>query len=205
MRPWAAAALALLILATPVAAQDPASGDWQHGTTVTAFGGGSNALSDFDIAAGLALGWEVTPRVTIEGRGMWFNGSTGSSAFAAVLGPRFPLRPAHRLNPFVSAGVGMFRASFTSGATEIPEFYRRQMDPDGPQIGTFDDFMYTFGGGLDLFLNNHFALRPEWSLMLVTDGSETRGVQVYGVTLAYHFEDHPPGGSRAPTGRGLRR
>jgi hypothetical protein len=56
---------------------------------------------------------------------------------------------------------------------------------------TFDDFVIAPGGGIDVFLANHVALRPEITLLLVTTRSDIRMVPVYGVHLAYHFESHP--------------
>ena len=186
-----AAIVTLAILAAPASAQNPGSGGWQRGTVLTTFGGAGTASSQTDVAAGVSLGWEVAPRLIIEGRGVWFNANTGSSEFTAILGPRIPLRPARRWNPYVSTGVGMFRSTFDSTATNIPDFYLSRIDPAGPRAGTFDDFLYTVGGGLDIFVNDHFALRPEWSVLFVTSGSDTRAVHLYGVTIAYHFEHHP--------------
>jgi hypothetical protein len=186
-------ALALLGFTSDTAAQQPAARDmdWQHGTTLTVFGGGATASSESAPAAGLSIGWEASHHLTIEGRGVWFDTSRGSSAFTALLGARAPLMPARRFNPYVSGSVGMFRATFTSGAENVPDFYLKQMEPGGTRAGTFDDFVVALGGGADFFLNDHFALRPELSVLLVTSGSDTASTVMYGVTLAYHFEGHP--------------
>jgi hypothetical protein len=39
-----------------------------------------------------ALGWEITPHVTLEGRGIWLDGDRRADAFAALLGARVPLQ-----------------------------------------------------------------------------------------------------------------
>jgi hypothetical protein len=70
------------------------------------------------------------------------------------------------------------------------------MDPGGPRAGTFDNFVAALGGGADFFLNEHFALRPEVGVLLVTSGSDARAITVFGLTLAYHFEGHPVRGNR---------
>lgn len=186
--------LALIGLATrDTAAQEPAASDadWQHGTTLTIFGGGATTSSESAPAAGLSIGWEATTHLTIEGRGIWLDTSHGSSAFTALLGARVPLMPARRFNPYLSGSLGMFRATFDSDAEDIPDFYRERMERGEPRAGTFDDFVMAFGGGADFFMNEHFALRPELNLLVVTSSSDARTVAVYGVTLAYHFEGHP--------------
>ena len=61
----------------------------------------------------------------------------------------------------------------------------------GFQGRTFDDFVVALGGGVDVFLASHLALRPEVTVLLVTTRSDIRTVPVYGVHLAYHFESHP--------------
>jgi hypothetical protein len=63
--------------------------------------------------------------------------------------------------------------------------------PDGGRDHSFNDFAYSFGGGLDIFLRRHVALRPDVRVILATDGSRSRAVAVYGVHLAVHFEEHP--------------
>jgi hypothetical protein len=165
---------------------------WQRGTTLAGFVGAASASSDTNAAAGGALGWEITPHFTLEGRGTWFREGHGSSAFSAVLGALIPLLPARSVVPFASAGVGMYRAMFNSDSSNVPAFYRDRMTfgTFGTGSQAFEDFLLAFGGGADVFVASHFAIRPEVTVQLVTTQSDRRAVAVYGVHLAYHFEAH---------------
>jgi hypothetical protein len=166
--------------------------DWHRGTTLAGFIGAAAPSSETSAAAGLALGWELLPHLVIEGRGIWLDAGANAGSFAAALGARVPLRPARPVVPFLSSGVGFYHASFDRPRAGIPEFYRRRLDSAADLASaTFDDFAVAFGGGADVFLKEHLALRPEVTVMLVIAGSDVRPVPVYGVQLAYHFEDHP--------------
>jgi hypothetical protein len=59
----------------------------------------------------------------------------------------------------------------------------------GPRA--FDDFVVAVGGGADLFLKRHLALRPDVRVLLVRRNSDTHAVAMAGISLAYHFEEHP--------------
>jgi hypothetical protein len=177
--------------------------EWHRGTTLSGFIGGASPASGTDVAAGAALGWELTPHFTLEGRGMWLEGGPGADAFAAVLGGRFPLLHARPVVPFASAGVGIYIASFDAESSGVPGFYQRRMarmmSGTGPFARqTFDDFAVALGGGADIFLARHLALRPDVTVLLVTTRSDTRVVPVYGLHLAYHFESHPVTPTRRP-------
>jgi hypothetical protein len=74
----------------------------------------------------------------------------------------------------------------------MPSFYRhRARAIDAFDGRTFSDFVVALGGGVDLFAAGHLAVRPEVTVLLVTTRADTRAVPVYGINLAYHFEDHP--------------
>ena len=179
----------LASLASGANAQTETSVDWHRGTTLGAFVGAASASSDTDASAGLSLGWEITPRFGVEGRGLWFLAGSDQDGFAATLAGRFALQPARPLVPFVTAGVGMYLASFEASAANVPDFYRTRLTSAGlPE--TFTDFMLSFGGGVEMFVTRHFALRPEVNVLLVTSESSARAVAVYGAQLTYHFEDH---------------
>ena len=79
------APLVLAMLAPGALAQTTSTADWRHGTTLGGFAGAASASSNTDAAAGLSLGWEVTPRFGVEGRGMWFRAGDNDDAFAATL------------------------------------------------------------------------------------------------------------------------
>lgn len=174
-------------------AQTVAATEWRTGTTLSGFLGAASPSSDTNVATGLALGWEITPHFTLEGRGTWLGVRQDVDAFAATFGARFPLLPARPVVPFASVGAGVYIASFRSMSGSVPAFYRRRMiDGEGAfSDRTFDDFTVALGGGVDAFLSRHLALRPELTVLLVTSRSGTRAVPVYGVHLAYHFESHP--------------
>jgi hypothetical protein len=187
------AAVATLSIVPDAWSQTVVATEWRQGTTLAGFVGAASPSSDTNVAVGAALGWEITPHFTLEGRGMWFDAGRRADAFAAVLGSRIPLLPARPVVPFLSAGVGVYRATFESMSDTIPRFYQRRMmsGPAGIQGRTFSDFVKALGGGADVFLARHLALRPDVTVLLVTTRSDIRAVPVYGVHLAYHFESHP--------------
>lgn len=189
-------ALAMLSLSQGAWAQGRPVADWQHGSTLVGFLGTQSASSKTNAAAGVGLGWELTRHFALEGRGTWFRVNEGPSDFAATLAAHVPLMSPGLAVPFVSAGAGMYRATFDSTASGIPDFYRLRM-PDGVPAAsnrTFQDFLATFGGGVNVFVANHFALRPEASVMVVTTRHDSRALGVYSVQMVYHFEAHKIGG-----------
>jgi len=169
--------------------------DWRHGTTLSSFVGTESASSDMSPAAGVGLGWEVTRRLSFEGRGTWFRVNDGPSDFDATLATHLALLTPRTVVPFVSAGVGMYRATFHSASASTPDFYRKRMSPDlfGARTETFQDFLVTVGGGVNLFVSSHLALRPQANLLLVTTRSDARPLAEYGMHVVYHFEAHRVG------------
>jgi hypothetical protein len=55
----------------------------------------------------------------------------------------------------------------------------------------FDDFAVAIDGGVDVFVVRHLALRPVVTVLLATTRTDTRALPVWGLQVAYHFEDHP--------------
>jgi hypothetical protein len=95
--------------------------------------------------------------------------------------------------PFVLAGIGMYRASFESTVSAMPEFYRRRIASSHGGAGgsrTFQDVMLAIGGGAELFVTRHLGIRPEAILQIVTTRSDVHLVPAYTVQLAYHFDSH---------------
>jgi opacity protein-like surface antigen len=182
--------MAVLMSATTAQAQTSSTIDWGQGTTLSGFAGAASVTGDTDAAAGVSLGWEITPRFGLEGRGVWLRAGDTEDAFAATLAARVAIRPARPFVPFASAGVGMYRASFDT-ASGLPEFYRNRLSAGAVGGQTFTDFALTFGGGADFFVTRHLALRPEVNVLLVMTQSDVRAVTVYGAQIAYHFESHP--------------
>ena len=70
----------------------------------------------------------------------------------------------------------------------VTDFYQQRLN--GHPRATFEDVALPFGGGANVFVTSHIAIRPEVSLILVMNGGETRTVGLYGVHVAYHFEPH---------------
>jgi hypothetical protein len=189
---------ALVVLALGCAARSaeaqtqPATDiDWQHGTTLFGFAGAQSASSQVNPAAGLGLGWEVTRRFAVEGRATWFRVNEDTPDFTATMAAHVPVTRGRVFQPFVAGGIGMYRATVDSGSSVVPEFYRNRMADGFVGRRTFQDFLVTFGGGVDMRLTNHFFVRPEANMMVVTTQADHRQVGVYGVELVYHFESHP--------------
>jgi hypothetical protein len=180
--------------ATVVLAQ-PTPQEWHKGTALSVFGGAASASSGTDGAAGAAIGWEFTPRFTLEGSGLWTAGRD-VEGFSALAGTRINLLPPRGVVPFVVAGLGLYQATLDVDRSETPQFYTRRMrvairaGSGGPQQ-TFRDFATSIGGGIDLYLKQHLALRPDVRVLFVHADGDTRPMGVYGVHLVYHFEEHP--------------
>ena len=176
--------------APAVCAQAPDDGQWRQGTALSVFAGSASASSDWSAAAGAALAWELTPRLTIEGNGIWADGPRGSTSFAALLGSRVNLLPPRTVVPFASGGIGLYRASFGADTTSMPDFYHRRMIAGAHSDREFTDFAVAVGGGVDIFLQRHVALRPEVRILFAANDSSVRPVTFVGINLSYHFESH---------------
>jgi hypothetical protein len=145
--------------------------NWQRGTTLGGFIGAASAQSVTDAAAGVTVGWELTPHLAIEGRGLWLDAGPGADAFTALLGARVPILPGRLIGPFAFGGAGLYRATSANGS--------------------LDDFDLAVGGGADIALGERLALRPEVTVLVVTRRSGTRAIPVFGAQFAYHFESRP--------------
>jgi hypothetical protein len=187
-----AAALLTAPLEARAQATRVADEDWQHGTTLAGFVGAASPFSGVDPALGLSLGWEMTPRFGLEGRGTWLSTPAGVTAFAAAFGARMAFVSARPILPFVSAGVGFYRTTFEAPSSfAMPHFYRQRMGGTGLVSETFDDFLVTIGAGTEVFVSRHVAFRPELTVLLVTAQSDVRAIPSFGMHMAYHFESHP--------------
>ena len=47
-----------------------------------------------------------------------------------------------------------------------------------------------FGGGADVFVTSHVAIRPEVTFPVIMNGSDHLTKAIWGVHVAYHFEEH---------------
>jgi len=160
---------------------------WQRGTTLGGFAGAGSS-DGTSAAVGTTLGWEVVPHVTIEGRGVWLASESDSTDFFASLGALVPFRLAGGVEPYLSAGIGMYRATMDAAATEVPEFYARRLN--GRTRTTFQDSSTVLGAGTNVFVTSHIAIRPELNVIFVNGEGERRTVALYGVNVAYHFAPH---------------
>lgn len=179
-------AIAVAVLASEAWGQTSNGTQFRRGTTLGGFAG--VAAGDTKAALGTALGWEISPRLAVEGRGLWLPDGTASTDFVASLNALMPIRPLGAVVPFASAGVGMYRATVDAGQRDVPEFYRQRLGVREHEI--FQDFALTMGGGANMFVSPHFAIRPEVTILLVTTTSDVRTVALFGVHVVYHFVSH---------------
>jgi hypothetical protein len=176
------------------AAQTAPGNIWRHGTTANIFAGVASSASRTRSIAGGAVGWEVTPWVGLEGRFTWQDRSEDQDAFAAELSAHVNLLRARPVVPFVKGGVGLYRASFGRVLDDVPEFYRRRLAPPDPALRarqTFTDPSFVFGGGVNVYVSRHVAIRPEVEAIMVRRDGRGHVVTAVTVHLAYHFEEHP--------------
>jgi hypothetical protein len=168
-------------------------GNWRTCTTLAGFVGGASS-ADGSVAAGGSVGWELTPYFTVEGTGIWMPAGRGADTFAALFGGRVSLTAPRSVVPVLSGSVGLYHAGFDSTAISMPGFYRNRMRMDPPAFQgrhSFNDFTVALGGGIDVFLRRQMALRPEVRVLLVRGDARTHAVVVGGVSLSYHFQEHP--------------
>jgi hypothetical protein len=163
---------------------------WSHGTTLALSGGIGTASDGTGAVLGGTIGWEITPRIGVEGTATWLDRQTGSSAFAASLTAHALLAGWRRLSPFVEGGFGMYLAKFDpERVANIPSFYADRMS--GIQTETFTDPAFFVGAGVDLFRTNHFRFRPVAGAIVAFTGSSAYTVGTFTLRAEYHFEDHP--------------
>lgn len=172
------------------ARQAPPAEDWGHGTTVSASLGAASDGTDLGATAGGAIGWELTPRVLVEGSGMWLDRRGGSHGFNAAMKVRAGLTRSG-VSPFVEGGVGLYRISRRADA--MPEFYRRRLTEPASTLGraSFTDPVFQVGAGLNVFASRHISLQPAVEALIVTRDSHAYTMTAFSLRLAYHFEDHP--------------
>jgi hypothetical protein len=166
---------------------------WSHGTMLSVSAGGSFDGSQAGPLAGASLGWEVLPWFGLEGSGAWLDRGTRATAFAADMKALFGLTRPAPLVPFVAAGVGLYRTSFDRAFSPMPAFYGRRMAQATAMNTsvTFTDPSVVVGGGLNIFVTQHAALRPAVETAFVIGDLRNYAVTTVAVRMTYHFEDHP--------------
>jgi hypothetical protein len=180
--------------ATAAAQQHIRANEWSRGTTLNGFAGATMDSSQSGPAIGGAVGWELTPRVAIEGSGSWADFGQDTNSFAGALKVRLRIAGRRYLDPFVQTGVGLYRASFGTSDPAVPAFYRRRMvasTQGSATSGTFTDPTLIGGGGVSIFLNRHFALRPDAEVAFVFRDGNHHVVTTVALHAVYHFESHP--------------
>ena len=188
--------VAALLLTSAVAAsawaQHVPITDWSHGTTLNGFGGMNADSKQSGPLVGGAAGWELTPALAIEGSGGWTEFGHGTTSFAGAVQARLRIAGRRQIDPFVQAGVGLYRMTFGRTETAIPDFYARRMTDAAARTGrTFTDPTLVAGGGVSVFLNRHIAVRPDVQVTFVRRNGDGHTVTTMAVHLVYHFEHHP--------------
>jgi len=190
---WMGALVVFVLTGTAVAQTPPPRLSFTHGSTLNLFAGGVAAPSRSGALGGGAFGWEVSPRWTIEGSGEWTEWGSHSRGYAAAMTALAGLGGGRSLMPFVTGGVGLYHASFARLGSAVPAFYRRRIgnSPDVATAAAFTDPTLVVGGGLNTYVNRHWAIRPDVRTMVVLRDSHSYVVTAFAVHVAYHFEDHP--------------
>jgi hypothetical protein len=179
-----------LALVAPAAAQDAHLNQWSRATTLSGFAGAAGDASQTGSLFGGTAGWDVTPAVAIEGAGSWMDFGP-DHGFGAAVKVRMRLAGKRTVDPFVQAGIGMYRASFAGDST-LPEFYARRADPALNTAGTvFTDPTVIGGGGLTVFVNRRVAVRPVFEATMAFRDGHSRTMMSVAVHAVFFFEHHP--------------
>ena len=183
------------------AQSDIRTGEWSHGTELNGFVGVAADSTNLGPALGGAAGWQVTPALAIEGSGTWAEFGEGTHAFGGSLKARVRLFGRQSVDPFVQGGIGMYLATFGPAATHIPDFYRRRMsDPMQTDDSgeTFTDPTVIAGGGVNVTLSRHIAIRPEVEATFVLRNGHSHVVTTVALHAVFNFEHHPVTPQRVP-------
>ena len=178
----------VMTLSMPASAQQATAPEGQHATTLNVFAGAGTDSSETGFVAGMAMGWDVTRQLALEGSGSWLDRGDGADAFSAALKVQARLRTVRTVGPVVEAGFGMYRAWFDPDATAIPEFYRHRITATDR---TVTDPAFVFGGGVSLFASRRISIRPDVETMLVRSSGQNYFVTTFAARFVYHFEDRP--------------
>jgi hypothetical protein len=166
---------------------------FEHGSTIDLFTGAATAASTTGAIAGGGVGWELTPRFTIEGSGQWLEWSSSQHGFSAALAAEAGLSGSRALMPFVTAGAGLYHVDFDRPDLGMPAFYARRVI-DRSSAGTvahFTDPTLIVAGGVNTFVSRHWAIRPEVRETTALRDARSYWMTTFAFHVAYHFEDHP--------------
>jgi hypothetical protein len=96
------------------------------------------------------------------------------------------------VTPYVAAGFGLYRASFATPTASMSTFYQRRMMVDPPASSmVFTDPLLRLTGGIDLIVYRHWAMRPEFSALIVRSGGSGETLFAGGLSVGYRFESRP--------------
>ena len=198
MRPLVRAfTLTCLCCTVPVGAAaqgEVRAGEWSRGTTLNGFVATVVDSSQAGPAVGGAMGWELKPNVAIEGGGSWAEVGHGTTSFAGAVKVRLRVAGRRHVDPFIHAGIGLYRATFGPEDGAMPAFYRRRVTV--PSLGrgasrTFTDPTLLGGGGVSIFISRHVALRPNAEAAFVLRDGRSHVVATVALHAVFHFESHP--------------
>ena len=178
--------------ASAASAQSAPAYDWSRGTTISGFGGFGGDATGSGSLFGASVGWDLSPRIAIEGTGGWMQFDPDSDSFTAALKARVNILGSQRAVPFLSGGVGLYHASFEMG-TAMPDFYASRVPPEsGKGAGlSFNDPSLVVGGGVNVAITRVLRIRPDIDVSFVIRDSQTYTVPSFRLHLVFVFEDHP--------------
>lgn len=184
--------------AIPAAAQDGAPGGRATSLAVTA---GLSRASDAThfVLGGDAL-FELTAHFALQGAGRWMDRGAHPDAYAAELCAIVGLAGTRETAvPYVAAGVGFQRRTFTTADASVPAFYRRRLGDGAGRLGarhTFTDPTVVVGTGVDVALSRTFTVRPDVRAVFAVNGGRHETVLLATVSLGFRFEHKPVTPSR---------
>ena len=167
--------------------------EWSRGTTLSGFAGlATDGDHSGPVIGGLA-GYEITPRLTIEGSGSWLEFGEGADAFAGAIKLRARLTGRRTVDPFILGGIGFYRASFDGASAAAPGFYGNRLRARATRLGdvSFTDPAAVVGAGVNIFVTRHFALRPDVESFIVFRDGRSLAVTSLSLHAVFHFESHP--------------
>lgn len=164
--------------------------DLHHGATVAVAAGMASGSSDGGGLASGSMGWEFNRRVGLDGSVAWFDRGREAEAFSAALTVRTNLTRWHSWVPFVEGGPAMYRASFDTSRSAIPDFYRGRSADTAAAKMVFRDPAFVVGGGINVFALGHLAVRPTADVLMVARNSRGYRVGSFAVRGVYYFETH---------------
>jgi hypothetical protein len=185
----------IALIAAPAFAQTgPTQHEWGSGTAFSVFGGVATDSAHTGLAGGGSIGWEVVPWFGLEGTAAWLDRGARVDAVAADVTAVVSLTKPGPMVPFIDGGVGLYRTSFGPGASGVPAFYQHRMAAMSGPLRTsaaFTDPTMVVGGGINVFVSGHAALRPEIQARIVAGDSRTQVVTAFVMRVTYHIENHP--------------